>query len=124
MFKAKDDDKQPSNLHHLAEMIAMLGHPPHDFLQRSKFASRYFDEDGHFFNSNFACHIMLTRNSGVGKWKGCAEIPTTSLEDSEENLEGENKALFLQFMRKMLQWKPEDRHSARDLLEDPWLNQR
>jgi hypothetical protein len=56
-----------------------------------------------------------------GKWKGPVDIPAMSLEDSEENLEGKNKALFLQFMRKMLQWEPEKRKSARELLEDPWL---
>jgi len=49
------------------------------------------------------------------------DIPAISLEVSEENLEGKKKALFLQFMRKMLQWKPEERKSARELLEDPWL---
>jgi len=45
-----------------------------------------------------------------------------SLESSEENLEGRRKELFLQFMRKMLQWAPEDRQSAAELLHDPWLN--
>lgn len=49
-------------------------------------------------------------------------IPSTSLEESEENLDGENKIMFLKFMRKMLQWAPEDRQSASELLEDPWLN--
>jgi serine/threonine-protein kinase SRPK3 len=43
------------------------------------------------------------------------------LEASEENLEGKNKVLFLQFMRKMLQWAPEERKTAEELLEDPWL---
>jgi serine/threonine-protein kinase SRPK3 len=46
----------------------------------------------------------------------------TSLEKSEEYLEGENKVLFMKFMRSMLQWRPEDRKSAGELFEDPWLN--
>ncbi|EME78805.1 serine/threonine kinase [Pseudocercospora fijiensis CIRAD86] len=33
-----------------------------------------------------------------------------------------DKELFVQFIRSMLQWKPEDRKTARELLEDPWLN--
>jgi len=49
------------------------------------------------------------------------DIPKTSLEDSERNLEGENKILFLTFVRKMLKWKPEERSTARDLLADTWL---
>lgn len=44
-----------------------------------------------------------------------------SLEDSEEYLEGENKEMFLRFVRKMLRWDPEERQSARELLTDLWL---
>lgn len=51
-----------------------------------------------------------------------ATIPENSLEMSEEFLEGENKKLFMQFMRKMLAWAPEERHGARELLVDDWLS--
>jgi serine/threonine protein kinase len=44
------------------------------------------------------------------------------LETSEEFLEGRNKEMFLAFMRKMLQRRPEDRKTAKELLQDPWLN--
>jgi hypothetical protein len=37
-------------------------------------------------------------------------------------LEGTNKEKFIAFMRGMLQWRPEDRKTAKDLLQDPWLN--
>lgn len=36
-------------------------------------------------------------------------------------LEGEEKEKFLSFVRKMLQWLPEKRMSAQQLLDDPWL---
>lgn len=49
------------------------------------------------------------------------EIPESSFEEEECNLEGAEQAEFLVFLRKMLQWKPEDRLSARELMEDPWL---
>ena len=58
----------------------------------------------------------------VGNWRGAAEIPRTSLEDEEKQLEGEEKALFLDFARKMLRWKPEERSSAKELMDDIWLN--
>ncbi|PGH11756.1 CMGC/SRPK protein kinase [Polytolypa hystricis UAMH7299] len=55
-----DSNGQDSNLHHLAEMVALLGPPPRDFLQRSDYASEFFDENGN--------------------WKGGIEIPPVSLE--------------------------------------------
>ena len=63
--------------------------------------------------------VILTHTSGT--WQGDADIPAISLEDSEENLQGRNKAMFLEFVRKMLRWVPEERASAKELLEDPWL---
>jgi hypothetical protein len=59
----------------------------------------------------------------TGRWKAGVEIPQgMSLERSEEFLEGKNKEMFLNFVRGMLQWRPEDRKTARQLLKDPWLN--
>lgn len=45
-----------------------------------------------------------------------------SLEQLEENLEGRRKELFLRFIRSMLQWAPEHRKTVKELLDDPWLN--
>ncbi|KAI9832542.1 MAG: hypothetical protein M1819_004332 [Sarea resinae] len=103
MFEALDTEKKPSNPHHLAEMIALLGPPPPEFILRAPQNSygRLFDDEGN--------------------WNQPLPIPTNTLESSEENLEGQDKALFLNFMRKMLCWVPEERKTAMDLLEDPWL---
>lgn len=86
----------------MAEMVAVLGLPPLDYLQRTEISWEYFDN--------------------TGNWKGAVEIPNISLEDSEEQLGGENKALFLDFMRKMLQWVPEKRQTAKQLLNHSWLS--
>jgi len=54
----------------------------------------------------------------------CAGIPTlepTPLEHRETSLEGEERVCFLRFVRKMLQWEPEKRSSARELAEDEWI---
>jgi hypothetical protein len=48
-------------------------------------------------------------------------LSETNLETEEENLEREEQAQFLVFIKKMLQWRPEDRASASELLRDPWL---
>jgi hypothetical protein len=36
--------------------------------------------------------------------------------------EDEDEEPFPTFLRKMLQWRPEDRQTAKELLTDPWLN--
>jgi hypothetical protein len=56
-----------------------------------------------------------------GNWKGVVPIPSLTLEQLEGNLHGTQQKLFLEFMRKMLQWRPEERASAKGLLSDPWL---
>ena len=58
---------------------------------------------------------------GIGNWKRTIEISSISFERLEGNLQGEPQRLFIQFLRKMLKWKPEERESARELLDDPWL---
>ena len=103
-------------------MIALLGPPPKDFLERGKTDRPWlwFDEDGMYLiqSTGAIAEYLLPK----GNWKGATEIPKLTLEDAEKQLQGEEKALFLQFIRKMLKWKPEERESARKLLEDPWLN--
>lgn len=49
-------------------------------------------------------------------------LSSTSLEQLEGNLQGKDKELFLKSMKSMLQWVPENRKTASELLEDPWLN--
>lgn len=43
------------------------------------------------------------------------------LETAEQRLQGEEKAKFLILMRKMLQWRPEDRCSIEDIYLDEWM---
>ncbi|KAB8207596.1 hypothetical protein BDV34DRAFT_223501 [Aspergillus parasiticus] len=105
MFYGNDPDgKGYSTRAHFAEVIGFLGTPPLDMLQRRKRSNEFFTDDG--------------------QWRQDIEIPNQSLESSARFLEGRNKEIFLAFIRGMLQWKPEDRKTARELLEDPWLNDR
>lgn len=82
-------------------MVAILGPPPPAFLGRSQASWTYFKRDG-------------------GSKSGVA-IPDVSMETLAKRLEGEDKSMFLDFLRKMLGWDPEKRQTARQLLEDPWL---
>lgn len=58
-----------------------------------------------------------------GKWLGGLKLKDAStLQVSEQRLEGKEKKLFLYFMLKMLRLLPEKRATAQQLLDDPWLN--
>ncbi|PWY93951.1 CMGC protein kinase [Aspergillus sclerotioniger CBS 115572] len=113
---------------HLAEMIALLGPPPAELKRRERdglnwnwapavhndegklcstasdwFGGPFFDENGEFMHNHLIPH-------------------TLKIEDTVKALDGEQKDQFLSFARKMLQWLPDDRKTAKGLIEDPWLS--
>jgi hypothetical protein len=121
MFHGNDPDGSGYKTRaHLAEVIAMLGPPPLDFLRRGSRSKEFFDDDGKYIRpSSGPLHCT---NLSLGKWKVDIPLPQgISLESSEDNLEGKGKEQFMAFMRGMLQWRPEDRKTAKQLLDDPWL---
>jgi serine/threonine protein kinase len=61
--------------------------------------------------------------STTGKWKGSVPIPDQSFETREWRLDGEDRHLFLNFLRRMLRWMPEERPTARELAYDDFLMQ-
>ncbi|CAG8938723.1 unnamed protein product [Penicillium salamii] len=103
LFKARNSARELDDGCHLAEMQAVLGRPPAEFLGRSARSHLFWDKNGN--------------------WKDAASIPDYDLHTLEERLEGDEKENFLSFLRRMLRWLPEERASAKDLLFDPWLMQ-
>ncbi|EFE38488.1 hypothetical protein TRV_06817 [Trichophyton verrucosum HKI 0517] len=98
-----------------AEMISLMGPPPLEFLKKSKESLKYWDENGDI-------NLQLLNLCSNWKLSHMYPIPKQSLESSEIQLKGDEKKQFLEFMRKMLQWVPEDRADAQHLLfEDPWV---
>jgi hypothetical protein len=59
----------------------------------------------------------------TGNWICDTEIPQQSFETRERRLAGKDKFLLLALVRKILRWMPEERPSAEDLFEDPFLTQ-
>lgn len=37
------------------------------------------------------------------------------------NIHGEDKRMFIEFVKRMIKWRPEERSTAKELLDDPWL---
>ncbi|KKK14984.1 hypothetical protein P175DRAFT_0554466 [Aspergillus ochraceoroseus IBT 24754] len=88
---------------HLALMVALIGPPPAEFVQRSETTEQCFDSSG-----GWIAHHE-------------APIPSVSLEALEKRLSGEEKEFFLAFIMSMLKWMPEERKTAKQLLEHPFL---
>ncbi|KAK5700538.1 hypothetical protein LTR97_005055 [Elasticomyces elasticus] len=123
LFRVQDSQGRYSEEHHLAQMVALLGPPSLDFLERSENSWKYWSRDGRFYESaRSSVDFHMRTWNGIGTWKSHVPIPgDISLEAAEQRLEGEEKQLFLIWLRKMLLWRPEDRASSQDVFFDEWL---
>lgn len=91
---------------HLGILIGLLGTPPKDLLERGIDSHRYFDEEG---NLNPSVHVPdLSFESELTR-------PVENEDDAKV------RKLFFDFLRMCLQWRPEDRAKARQLLAHPFL---
>jgi len=121
LFQTKGPDGKDSTPQHVAQIIALLRPPPPDLLRKSPRTGEFYDENGKLIAYSARPDVDIACSPSTGNWKGLAEIPSISLEESITVLEGVEKNDFICFARKMLQWDSEKRYSARELCEDPWL---
>ncbi|RSM09337.1 hypothetical protein CEP52_004189 [Fusarium oligoseptatum] len=101
LFTAQDEDGDMYDAAHLAQLIAALGPPPLEFLRRNpERAADFWDE--------------------TGKWLDLAPIPPNrTLEELETRLKDSSR--FIAFLRRVLTWVSEERPTAKELLQDPWI---
>ncbi|KAJ5321845.1 uncharacterized protein N7506_010975 [Penicillium brevicompactum] len=86
----------------IAELVALLGPPSPEFRKKMPLGSIFWDEKG--------------------QWTGQVPIPDRSLEKlASGEIDGEDLDGFLQWMRKALQWDPEDRPTALGLMLHEWM---
>ncbi|CAG8070855.1 unnamed protein product [Penicillium nalgiovense] len=45
-----------------------------------------------------------------------------SFKSTLSKFNGEEKRMFISFVNRMIKWKPEERSTAKELLQDPWLH--
>ncbi|GJC94785.1 hypothetical protein ColKHC_03611 [Colletotrichum higginsianum] len=103
LFQGSDPkEKKYLTRAHLAELVALLGPPPPDLLLRGKRSGEFFAVDGRWI-----ADIPIRQSQG--------------LDGSITRLECQKKEAFLTFVKGMLQRRPEDRKTASQLYEDPWL---
>jgi serine/threonine-protein kinase SRPK3 len=66
--------------------------------------------------------LLFINNAHKGDFSAGIPLPQSRpLEDRITSLEGKDRDCFLRFMRRMLQWEPEKRSSAKELAEDEWI---
>lgn len=104
----------------LCEMVHYLGPPPAEFVSRSPFGMKYFDKGG-LWSTNLMRGFLCIIDGCIGNVKGLPPPTWKSIWEMEENLEGQEQELFLDFIRSMLRWLPEERPSAEELLNHQWL---
>ncbi|KAK6006597.1 hypothetical protein QM012_007007 [Aureobasidium pullulans] len=119
LFEDCDDRGNHSDAHLLAHITAILGPAPWSFISRSPDRALYWDDKGNPLltspTSNGSSY------SHIGEWIGKVNIPDDSLEESDERLLDNDLEKFAAFFQKMLQWDPQKRQSAAELLKDEWL---
>ncbi|EEH04793.1 protein kinase [Histoplasma capsulatum G186AR] len=85
---------------HLAHIAALLGSPPKDLLDRGKRTHLFYGPEG-------ICKSQAP--------------PSFNFNNMLVHLHGEDKNMFITFIKRMLKWEPEERSTAKELLQDPWL---
>lgn len=124
--QAQDADLEYNAKSHLAEMISLLGMPSPEFIERSHQALVYeWPCEIHFPGGKLAKNALELYDgpffSEDGKFLHQQLIPDRKIEDSLPLLDEKSRNELLAFLKRMLTWDPEERATARELLDDPFL---
>ncbi|KAK9860788.1 hypothetical protein MYU51_006055 [Penicillium brevicompactum] len=88
---------------HLSYITSLLGPAPKDFVSHGKRTSMFY--------------------TAAGTLKKEELVPSSfSFESTLSKFNGEEKAMFIKFVSRMIKWNPEERSTAKELLQDPWLH--
>ncbi|KAL4923708.1 putative protein kinase [Aspergillus undulatus] len=123
----RDEHGNYSAKAHLAEMIALLGPPPAELLERYqhwrgfKFPEKIRARTGPLFESaeEFFQGPFFSED---GQFLYQDLIPGRKLSDTLPSLDETEQAEFLSFVKLMLTWNPVDRKTAGELAKHPYLN--
>jgi serine/threonine protein kinase len=105
LFNPTSSEEFCKNDSHLCKFMEICGKMPKNFVERGIFSKKYFDKKGKLKRMGDVRHLSL-KNILVKKY---------------HIKENEAQAL-VSFLMPMLEYYPEKRISARELLKHPWLN--
>jgi hypothetical protein len=130
---------------HIAEMIALLGPPPPEVIQRYQYMREYSwpqpvrrEDDrvcetaeeyfcGPFFDHNGITELPISNGfcsdsrNILGRFLYEDLIPDRRLDDTVSSLQGEEREEFLDLAKGMLVWHPNARKRAGELAAHPFL---
>ena len=112
LFSRQDaPDELTADKNQLARMVALLGPPPPQLLDDSgPRALEFFNEDG--------------SPKGEAPNETLESVLASSLERvTKQTMTAEESKTFLAFLRRTLTWTEEERPTASELINDPWLEQ-
>ncbi|PYI03624.1 kinase-like protein [Aspergillus sclerotiicarbonarius CBS 121057] len=89
---------------HLAYISALLGPPPKELLEKGTRTDLFYKSNGEFKNPS-----IITPSS------------TFTFKNTICNLHHDDKQMFIDFVQRMIKWLPEERSTAKELLQHPWL---
>ncbi|KAI9931153.1 hypothetical protein ASPWEDRAFT_178666 [Aspergillus wentii DTO 134E9] len=88
---------------HLAYITSLLGPAPKYVVGRGKRTSMFYTAAGTLKNEDL--------------------VPSNfSFESTLSKFHGEEKRMFVNFVERMIKWNPDERSTAKELLQDPWLH--
>ncbi|PYH55430.1 uncharacterized protein BO96DRAFT_75652 [Aspergillus niger CBS 101883] len=79
-----------------------------------------FEIDDETGRLTYRCHMGIVLTS-QDKLLYDDLIPSRGVEETTPFLEGNDRKTFLSFARQMLAWLPEERKTARELIDHPFL---
>ncbi|KAI9695733.1 MAG: hypothetical protein M1836_006099 [Candelina mexicana] len=107
--KFRPDDNYFFMYAHLAQLIELVGEPHPALLERSQFRREFFNEDGDLYYHPHGHPLILNHAHAL--------TPASQI----NSMTGHERLHFLSFIRQMLQWLPEERSTAKQLLKHSWL---
>ncbi|KAL5342292.1 protein kinase [Aspergillus crustosus] len=100
----EDQAQEYGELDHLCQRSALLGPPPKGLLDKGAKTHGFYASNDEYIKSSFIA-------------------PSTfSFENSIHTIHGEDKRMFIEAVQMRLKWRPEERSTAEELLQNPWLH--
>lgn len=122
-FFEVSDNEDKEIRRYLAEVVGMLGPPPRDLVQRMKKRKEVFLEDSTPSCPHAISVVRVTDGAAeIGEWNGgflISKPDRPNLDKAGKRLNVEDRVKCVAFLKIKLQWRPEDRKTARELLSDP-----